>query len=826
MDKKSTFNLQNKLKAYSTLAGAAVGVAATGQVVYQDIDPDAVIDEVGDFYDLDLNQDGVMDFRIEFTDEILFKYGDYMTLNFEGIKIKGFGKNNRVRSDRYGKAMNAADTLGDSVHVYDPGAMPVLKAPGGPNFYMSGVLRGMTKYNYLGNEFEGYPVGEFENVEDKYIGLMFQANGMQHLGWVRLSVEDELPEPSGMGPKAAGIKAAGKERSVQAYTIKATVKDYAYNMIPFPMGTLKTGVGPSLEPLPTPQNVAAADISNNFNATDLEVTFDAASDETNVHEYGCIIVKTEKVNDISLKALIESEGGEAVTVTPNGSASYTVNFNSSQQDMDGDPIVAGRSYTILAYSMNYEFEYEARWAFSNAIELSVSDQLATGIAAEDVADAGNASDMQVSFTKAADETGITEYRIMIVPEGNINVFDSATAAAVVAANYTAVTPDGSNPSLTLAAGALTYNGLAINQGNDYAVYVVSSLSAGGVLVSGPSPLIRLGIPAPKITGLVVEDINDTGTGWDIRASFMAPDDLTNIYYARYIFVEKSVAQSMSDEQIMDLRYTQSRYYGSLTASERDTSIMDPGDYDGFRNPLREGVTYWTYVVSTPRNGSNKSSLSDPVEIMLQGELSAANELLVVNNGRNFNPTDWKIIATQSANEARVDEYRIMAVPAANMGSFDLAAAEAVAEGNYVAISPMDKQINEIMPADLKDVDGNNIDSKTEYQFVILTVGNSSAKAHKLSEPSLVTSLEVTNGIERVELTDGSIYFGDEAIHFRIEGLNVASKVQVISMSGQLVLVDQISNGQARIEASQLQTGIYVVRVIGDEKFYVSKVLVK
>ena len=66
MNKESKKHLQKRLKAYSAaVAGAAVGISANGQIEYIDIDPDVVIDELGEFYDLDINQDGIVDFRID-----------------------------------------------------------------------------------------------------------------------------------------------------------------------------------------------------------------------------------------------------------------------------------------------------------------------------------------------------------------------------------------------------------------------------------------------------------------------------------------------------------------------------------------------------------------------------------------------------------------------------------------------------------------------------------------------------------------------------------------------------------------------------------------
>jgi hypothetical protein len=56
-----------KLASYSTMAGAfiALSSSANGQVLYNDVNPDETYSENGEFYELDLNEDGDIDFSIK-----------------------------------------------------------------------------------------------------------------------------------------------------------------------------------------------------------------------------------------------------------------------------------------------------------------------------------------------------------------------------------------------------------------------------------------------------------------------------------------------------------------------------------------------------------------------------------------------------------------------------------------------------------------------------------------------------------------------------------------------------------------------------------------
>src|SRR5574337_1438392 len=55
-------NLQNKLKAYSAVAGSVAAVSAGAQVIYTDVNPDFIVHDTLSEYSLDLNNDPVTDF--------------------------------------------------------------------------------------------------------------------------------------------------------------------------------------------------------------------------------------------------------------------------------------------------------------------------------------------------------------------------------------------------------------------------------------------------------------------------------------------------------------------------------------------------------------------------------------------------------------------------------------------------------------------------------------------------------------------------------------------------------------------------------------------
>lgn len=108
--------------------------------------------------------------------------------------------------------------------------------------------------------------------------------------------------------------------------------------------------GVSLQALPTyadtASNIMLADISNNHNGTDLQVKFNKAANEATVSEYRIFAV--EHGVSASESALSSIPGGMDlyVSVTPNGSATYTTTFTATSK-----VLTTGAPYTMVEDSL-------------------------------------------------------------------------------------------------------------------------------------------------------------------------------------------------------------------------------------------------------------------------------------------------------------------------------------------------------------------------------------------------------------------------------------------------------------------------------------------
>jgi hypothetical protein len=174
--------LNKKIKTYSALAGsfALLSSGAEAQIIYTDVNPDSTTVIPGNFYNLDLNNDGTFDFTINLN-------AGTGTATSQQVAITPVTSNG-VAGDTVGMyvypfALNAGDTVKASLQ-FNLGANQSMGSYFGPTAFY----------------------GHWLGATDKYLGLSFYIGANLHYGWARLDVDS-----------MAG---------------QFTIKDYAYNGTP------------------------------------------------------------------------------------------------------------------------------------------------------------------------------------------------------------------------------------------------------------------------------------------------------------------------------------------------------------------------------------------------------------------------------------------------------------------------------------------------------------------------------------------------------------------------------------------------------------------
>lgn len=173
MKKNYKISTNQKLTAYSAMAAAimAHGYDVKAEVVYTDFED--VTLEIGDAYDLDLDDDGVLDFDFS-VGSITGPYGTWSFGTAFGMFSGGGGTQNQIIGYtgtyyNYASNLNAGDEIG----------------PDGPWLSATDV------YNHavLASNFYSNTFGDFPGAGEGYIGVQFEIAGNVHYGWVRLEAD-------------------------------------------------------------------------------------------------------------------------------------------------------------------------------------------------------------------------------------------------------------------------------------------------------------------------------------------------------------------------------------------------------------------------------------------------------------------------------------------------------------------------------------------------------------------------------------------------------------------------------------------------------------
>jgi hypothetical protein len=166
--------LQQKLKNYTALAGAmtAVGAGADAQIIYTDINPDAVVNP-SQIVNIDINGDNVNDFQLG-VEQYLDSLGNpYVTLAVCQVTNAANGVLGTLYYGQYPLPFNLNN--GDSI------------AASNPNWNNGSINSGV---QYLSIVYGPAVYGYWNGATDKYLGVRFVAGNNTHYGWIRLSVNN------------------------------------------------------------------------------------------------------------------------------------------------------------------------------------------------------------------------------------------------------------------------------------------------------------------------------------------------------------------------------------------------------------------------------------------------------------------------------------------------------------------------------------------------------------------------------------------------------------------------------------------------------------
>ena len=168
-------------------------------------------------------------------------------------------------------------------------------------------------------------IGEWTSgVIDDYLGFRLKINHNWHYGWILIDVA--------------------------ASATQMTVKSYAYRANPD--STVLAGEGLCF-PADSVSNIIASDINNNANGSDINVSFNKATNENTIDKYQLIVVPVSYISSFNLQVAQSLNSSSYTQINPNG-ANVSIDLDSNILDAQGNPIAEYIDYVVYVLSIaNY-----------------------------------------------------------------------------------------------------------------------------------------------------------------------------------------------------------------------------------------------------------------------------------------------------------------------------------------------------------------------------------------------------------------------------------------------------------------------------------------
>lgn len=240
---------------------------------------------------------------------------------------------------------------------------------------------------------------------------------------------------------------------------------------------------------------------------------------------------------------------------------------------------------------------------------------ATNITLEDVANNGNPSDIQVSFTGAEMNEIVSSYYLIYSP-ANSPLVDPPLFTALQPSNTTQITPQQPKDNIHLGETQVSFDNQPFDRTLDYLVYVVSVSSFDNeqiIALSDPSETFNLSASSPidpadyLATQIEVQAPTNNGDASDIIINFNGGSNMSSIQAYR-VFVAKAETQvEVSVAQALEI----GQYTTLDTIREAYSVSLDPAQRDYTGDPIQTGQAYKAYVMTIGTfNGGPVTLLSE------------------------------------------------------------------------------------------------------------------------------------------------------------------------------------------------------------------------
>lgn len=485
--------------------------------------------------------------------------------------------------------------------------------------------------------------------------------------------------------------------------------------------------------------VTASDVSDYGDGRDLRVTFNRASDESNIDSYRIMVVKSAYAGSFDLYDANNVSSYNYTTVSKSG---YTLSqiLASGARDVNGDVIKNGVSYRVFVLSVASN-GYSSNALSSPSAAITLSDQYnvsaATNVKVYDMNDYGDGRDLRVTFNRASNESSIGSYRVFFVKSSKAGGFNEAFASSLPATSYTVLTKTGANIDRTFSTDTRDADGEKIKADVSYRAYVLSvgtGAYANSYALSSPSADITLNIkrPVDPATNVVAADIADNGNGSDLQVSFERANEEGTIKEYRILVVKSDKARDFDLQKANIAKYAKvlSKTGNNITV-QLDSKAVDT---DG--ESIKNGVAYQVFVLSVgSESNGNELSTSSQV-VTLKGKSVAADMVKNVTVTAEDGKGSANVSFGFQLNKNYLSGFKVFVVR--SNATLDLATS-ATAKGKALSKDDTTALLG------LQDIDitGAQLLKDTQYKVYILSIADgTNATINALSEPSNEFSITV------------------------------------------------------------------------------------
>lgn len=483
---------------------------------------------------------------------------------------------------------------------------------------------------------------------------------------------------------------------------------------------------------------------------DLQVSFTAPTNDTRVSEYRVFVVKEADASPFTLTKAQSMSSEYYSKVAKSSSGDISVNLSSSTRSVDGQYIQSSIAYKVFVLSIGSQANsYKNSLSTASSSIKLTNNQLAspvTNLVVKDISDWGDGRDIEASFNKAADETKISGYRIMVVKSAQANGFNLSSANST--AYYTSVSKTNGNLKVTLSSTAKDAFGEIIREGVEYKVFVLSISSGGSSnnnALSAASQPLKLGknTATLAVTGVTAKDVGDAGNGTDLEVSFNKLANETGISEYRIMVVRAGESFDLTKANLVPAaNYTKVPKNG-LNQKVRLSTIAK--DVSG--SSIIPGQPYVVYVLSVSNTGNSNalSAPSSPAVTLSNPQVDEVTNVTVQDIGENGNGTDLEIRFDRAATETNISYYEVFVVKSSS--TFTLSTANSIQDSTRkIKVEKSEGGGNGPITITLnsasKDVDGALIQKNIGYKVYVLSVADGkNASLNALSAPSLSITLD-------------------------------------------------------------------------------------